>query len=68
MRINNIMLTLNGTTYYTTAEIAKKIGVHKLTINRWVKEGRLIPHKFGVKKFYFTESSIEKCIKGENIS
>jgi excisionase family DNA binding protein len=59
------MIEVNGKKYYTTKEIAKKIGVHKRTIQNWVNNGSLIPFKFSIKKFYFDEDAIEKCIKGE---
>jgi excisionase family DNA binding protein len=59
------MITINNKTYYTTIEIAEKIGVHKRTIHNWLKSGKLIPYKFGTHKFYFDDEAIEKCIRGE---
>jgi excisionase family DNA binding protein len=58
------MINVKGKKYYTTVEIAKKIGVHKRTIQNWVDNGSLIPFKFSPKKFYFDEDAIEKCVRG----
>lgn len=60
------MININGKQYYTTKEVAKKLGLHFQTIQTWVKLGKLIPFKFGPRKFYYDDESIEKCIKGYN--
>jgi excisionase family DNA binding protein len=59
------MIILNEKKYYTTREVANKFGFHVRTIQGWIRDGKLIPYKFGPKKFYFDESSIENCIKGK---
>ena len=33
-------LTINGKTYYRTAEVCRLIGVSRNTLFRWLKEGR----------------------------
>jgi excisionase family DNA binding protein len=58
------MITLNGKDYYTTKEVAKKLNKHLRTIQGWVRDKKLIPYKFGPKRFYYTDDSIEKCLKG----
>jgi excisionase family DNA binding protein len=58
------MLEINNKKYYTTKEVAEKLGLHLRTIQGWVRDGKLIPYKFGPKKFYYDEENIEKCIKG----
>jgi excisionase family DNA binding protein len=60
------MIELNNKKYYTTKEVSQKLGLHFRTIQGWVSAGKLIPLKFGPKKFYYDEESIEKCLRGEN--
>jgi len=63
--IGDNMLELNDKKYYTTRELAKKLGKHIRTIQGWVRDGRLKPFKFGPKKFYYDEDSVERCLRGE---
>ena len=58
------MFEINGKQYYTTQEVAKKLNKHIRTIQGWVRDGKLKPFKFGPKKFYYDENSIEDCLKG----
>lgn len=58
------MIILNNKNYYTTREVSEKFGFHVRTIQGWVRDGKLVPFKFGPKKFYYTEDSIENCLKG----
>lgn len=60
------MITINSKIYYTTKEVAKKLNKNYQTIQKWVRDGKLIPFKFSNKKFYYDDESIEKCIRGEN--
>ena len=32
-------VTLNGKTYYRTAEVCRMVGISKNTLYRWIKEG-----------------------------
>jgi DNA-binding transcriptional MerR regulator len=57
------MIEVNGTKYYTTVEIAKKIGVSKRLIQDWCRKGMIKPFKFSPGKFYYDEASIEKHIR-----
>ena len=59
------MIELNNKKYYTTQEVAIKLNKHLRTIQGWVRDGKLKPFKFGPKRFYYDEESIEKCLKGE---
>lgn len=58
------MIELNGKRYYTTKEVSEKLNLHLRTVQGWVRDGKLIPFKFGPKKFYYDETAIENCIKG----
>lgn len=58
------MIELNGKKYYTTKEVAAKLNFSLRTIHNWVRDGKLIPFKFGPKKFYYDEQAIENCLKG----
>jgi excisionase family DNA binding protein len=51
-------------TYYSTEELADKLKVHRQTIWRWCKEGKLKPKKIG-RKNLFKESDI-KSLLGES--
>lgn len=51
--------------FYSTQEFAKAIGVHKNTVIRWDKEGRLTPHhkdKNGYR--YYTQSQVSDFLNG----
>lgn len=58
------MIELNNKKFYTTKEVSIKLGLHIRTIQGWVRAGKLKPYKFGPKKFYYDETSIENCLKG----
>ena len=60
------MITINNKNYYTTKELADKLNLHLRTIQRWVREKKLIPFKFGPKKFYYDDNAIENCIRGNS--
>jgi len=34
-------VTINGTTYYRTAEVCRMVGISKTTLFRWLKDGLL---------------------------
>lgn len=59
------MIELNNKKYYTTREVAEKLNIHIRTVQNWVKNKKIIPYKFGPKKFYYDDTSIENCIKGK---
>ena len=39
--IYSMAQVLGNKVYYTAGEVAKKAGVHRLTLLRWIREGRL---------------------------
>jgi excisionase family DNA binding protein len=60
-----------GKSFYSTAEVAVLFGMNRVTIYRWVKEGKIGAYKIGkrhkipvsevvrlLKKFGFSESAI----------
>ena len=52
---------------YTTPQVAEKLGVHYLTVIRWIAEHKVIPgniHKFKkTRRFFFTEADVEAMRK-----
>ena len=45
--------------YYTQAEFARKMGLHKNTVNQWVKNGKVKIKVIGGKKFIVFEEEKE---------
>jgi len=48
--------------FYTTQELADKLGVNVMTIYRYIKAGRLKAHKIG-KEFRIARAEFEKFLK-----
>ncbi len=48
-------------TYYTPQEIAKQLKVNKLTVYRWIKEGRLKAVKIG-RFWRVSETELKKLL------
>ncbi len=65
--------------FYSTSEVALIFGMNRVTIYRWVKEGKIEAYRMGkvhkipafevmrlLKKFGFSESTIcDLCIEGD---
>ncbi|GAB6135881.1 hypothetical protein JCM16307_14300 [Thermococcus prieurii] len=49
---------------YRTGEVAKKLGVSKMTILRWIKSGKLKAHRIG-KEYRVPESEIKRILEGK---
>ncbi|ANF23409.1 IS607 family transposase [Thermococcus piezophilus] len=49
---------------YRTGEAAKKLGVSKMTVLRWIKSGKLKAHKIG-KEYRVPESEIKRILEGK---
>ena len=49
---------------YRTGEVAKKLGVSKMTVLRWIKSGKLKAHRIG-KEYRVPESEIKRILKGK---
>ncbi|MFN9116270.1 MAG: helix-turn-helix domain-containing protein [Bacteroidota bacterium] len=41
------MQQIDGITFYTTPEVAQKLGVNILTVRRWIESGRLTASRIG---------------------
>ncbi len=49
---------------YRTGEAAKKLGVSKMTVLRWIKAGKLKAHKIS-KEYRVPESEIKRILEGK---
>ncbi|WP_456366280.1 IS607 family transposase [Thermococcus sp.] len=49
---------------YRTGEVAKKLGVSKMTVLRWIKSGKLKAHRIG-KEYRVPESEIKRLLEGK---
>ena len=49
---------------YRTGEVAKKLGVSKMTVLRWIKTGKLKAHRIG-KEYRVPESEIKRILEGK---
>ncbi|WP_148882988.1 IS607 family transposase [Thermococcus aciditolerans] len=49
---------------YRTGEFAKKLGVSKMTVLRWIKAGKLKAHRIG-KEYRVPESEIKRILEGK---
>ncbi|ASJ11694.1 IS607 family transposase [Thermococcus thioreducens] len=49
---------------YRTGEVAKKLGVSKMTVLRWIKSGKLKAHRIG-KEYRVPESEILRILEGK---
>jgi len=47
-----------------TGRAAKLLGVHKVTVLRWIKEGKIKAVRFG-KEYRIPEDEIKRLIKGK---
>jgi excisionase family DNA binding protein len=52
-------------TYYTPQEIAKQLKVNKLTVYRWIKEGRLKAVKIG-RFWRVSETELKNTLSGQH--
>jgi predicted DNA-binding transcriptional regulator AlpA len=53
-------LHIDGTHYYLATEIAQAVGVSRVTLWRWIKDGKVpAGHKFRGKKLIFTRGEAE---------
>jgi len=55
-------VTVNGQTYYRTAEVCRAVGISRTTLFRWLKEGifREAEHRDRRGWRLFTEDEIDK--------
>ena len=60
------MIELKGEKYYSSKEVAKKFGVTMGTIAKWRQDEKLEGYQLSPHKFLFSETNLEKMIKGQN--
>ena len=55
-------VTVNGQTYYRTAEVCKTVGISRTTFFRWLKEGILREAGYRDRRGWrlFTEDELDK--------
>ena len=51
-----------GESYYTVAQAARTLQVHRSTITRWIKDGRLRAYRVGPKAVRIKESDLQRMI------
>jgi excisionase family DNA binding protein len=54
--------TLQGRVAYSTAEVAKKLGLSTKTILRLVAQGKLSPLEDSKRRFVFSEKEVERYV------
>ena len=61
-------VTINGQTYYRTAEVCLMVGIGKSTLFRWIKEGIMEEAEHRDRRGWrlFTESEINRVKKEVN--
>jgi excisionase family DNA binding protein len=61
-------LTVNGQTYYRTAEVSRIVGITKNTLLRWIREGSYPDVELRDRRGWrlFTEKEVEKLKKEVN--
>lgn len=53
--------------YYTTAQVAEKVGISKKTLYLWVKKGVISePNRDYKNHRLWTQDDVEKCMKYKN--
>jgi excisionase family DNA binding protein len=52
--------------YLTTEEVAKCLRIHKATVTRWLKEGKLKAMKKG-RRWLISQSDYDKFVSSEEV-
>ena len=60
------MIEIKGEKYYSPKEVAIQFGVTIGTVARWRQERKLVGNQVSPHKFLFSETNLEKMVKGEN--
>jgi len=60
------MIEIKNEKYYTAKEVAEKFSVTMNTVARWRQEDKIRACKLNKRKFLFSETELEKLVKGEN--
>lgn len=48
---------------YTVKQAAEQLGVHAITVHRWIKLGRLKPVRLGPRKIHFPKDYIDRILQ-----
>jgi excisionase family DNA binding protein len=59
------MIEIKNEKYYSPREISIKFGVTIGTVARWRQEGKITASQVSERKFLFSETELEKFVKGE---
>ena len=60
-----MVIEIKNEKYYKTAELAELLKTTYQTINRWRQEGRLVATKLSERKYLFSETEVERFLKGD---
>jgi len=60
------MIEIKNEKYYSPKEVALKFNVAIGTVARWRQEGNLKGYKISSHKFIFSETELEKMLRGDN--
>jgi excisionase family DNA binding protein len=52
--------------YYTVSQAAQALQVHRTTVTRWIKDGRLPAYRVGPKAVRIKESDLQRVITSAN--
>jgi hypothetical protein len=55
---------LCGITYYSVTEAAEMLSIHKVTLRRYIKEGRVEATRIG-RPYYITEQNLRQIFSKE---
>jgi excisionase family DNA binding protein len=55
---------LCGITYYSVVEAAKMLSIHKVTLRRYIQEGRVQATRIG-RPYYITEQNLRQIFNKE---
>jgi len=56
------MITLNNENYLTVTEALTLLQISKMTLWRWVKEGKVEKYQMSARKIFFKESSVQNIL------
>ena len=59
------MIEIKKEKYYTSQEVADKFDVNVTTVARWRTSGKLTAYRISERKYLYSETNLERMIKGE---
>lgn len=57
------MITLNNENYLNKKESCKLLQISLMTLNRWIKSGKLTTYKMSPRKIFLKEEDVNGVIK-----